>query len=262
MSSNYSVRHDNETKRKNWTRSELILAINLYCKIPFGKIDMRTPEVIKLARQLGRTPGSVSYKLANFASIDPTLPRKGASNVSRLDKEVWNEFFNNWDNLVFESEKKAAEVENISLEKFAEIDISDLPKGENKERTVKARVNQQFFRKMVLSTYNYSCCITGLPIQELLIASHIIPWSLDKENRLNPTNGLCLNALHDRAFDNGLISFSDSYELLISERITNLAPEKASFFLEYKNKKISLPKRFLPNIEFIAYHRDNIFKAG
>lgn len=247
---------------KKWTRDELILAINLYCKIPFGKIDMRTPEVIQLAERLGRTPGSISYKLANFASIDPTLPRKGASNVSRLDKKVWQEFFDNWNNLVFESEKKAAEIQEIPLDKFAGIDTSNLADGETKERTVKTRVNQQFFRKMILSSYNYRCCVTGLPIEELLIASHIVPWAKDKKNRLNPSNGLCLNALHDRAFDRGLISFSDNYELLISKKIKDAGPDNTEFFLKYKQRKISLPKRFLPNKGFIAYHRNNIFKAG
>lgn len=248
-------------KGQAWTRDELILAINLYCKIPFGKIDMRTLEVIQLAQQLGRTPGSISYKLANFASIDPSLPRKGASNVSKLDIEVWQEFFNNWEDLVFESEKKVAQIQNISLDKFVDIDINNLPDGTTKESIVKSRVNQRFFRKMILSTYDYHCCITGLPIEELLIASHIVPWSTDKENRLNPTNGLCLNALHDKAFDSGLISFSDEYEMLISERIKKYEPEKVNFFLRYDNQKINLPQRFLPNKVFLAYHRDNIFRA-
>ena len=66
---------------KSWTRDELILAINLYCKTPFGRIHIRNPEIIELAKLLNRTPGSVSYKLANFASIDPSLDRKGVSNV-------------------------------------------------------------------------------------------------------------------------------------------------------------------------------------
>ena len=99
-------------KDKAWTRGELILAINLYCKIPFGKIDMRTPEIIQLAHKLDRKPGSISYKLANFASIDPSLPRKGASHVSKLDREVWQEFFDNWEDLVYESENKAAEIQS------------------------------------------------------------------------------------------------------------------------------------------------------
>ena len=248
-------------KGKAWTRDELILAINLYCKIPFGKIDMKTLEVIQLAQKLDRTPGSVSYKLANFASIDPTLPRKGASNVSKLDKEVWQEFLSNWEELAFESEKKAAELQNIPLDKFTDIDINNLPDGETKDRVVKTRVNQQFFRKMILSTYDYRCCITGLPIEDLLVASHIVPWAKDKKNRLNPSNGLCLNALHDKAFDKGLISFSDKYELLISGRIEHAEPDKVEFFLKYKGSKIDLPKRFLPNKDLLAYHRNNIFKA-
>jgi putative restriction endonuclease len=71
------------SERKAWTRDELLIAINLYCKTPFGRIHVRNPEIIELAKLLGRTPGSVSYKLANFANIDPTLERKGASHVSR-----------------------------------------------------------------------------------------------------------------------------------------------------------------------------------
>lgn len=250
------------TKGKAWTRDELVLAINLYCKIPFGKIDMRTPEIVQLAKKLDRTPGSVSYKLANFASIDPTLPRKGASNVSKLDKEVWNEFFSNWEELAFESEQKAARLQNISLEKYTGIDTKDLPRGKTRERIVKSRVNQHFFRQMILSTYDYCCCITGLPIEELLIASHIIPWTMDKENRLNPANGLCLNALHDKAFDKGLISFTDQFEVLLSKRIEEVGRKKAEFFMKYKGQKINLPQRFLPDKNFISYHRNNIFEKN
>ncbi len=77
-------------KRKSWTRDELILAINLYCKTPFSRIHMRNPDIIELSDSLGRTPGSVSYRLANFASIDPTIDRRGAVNVSKLDREVWS----------------------------------------------------------------------------------------------------------------------------------------------------------------------------
>jgi len=89
-------------ERRAWTRDELILAINLYCKTPFGKIHIRNPNIIELAGLLNRTPGSVSYKLANFANIDPSLERKGASHVSILDRQVWNEFFENWDENCFD----------------------------------------------------------------------------------------------------------------------------------------------------------------
>jgi putative restriction endonuclease len=100
-----------------WTREELILAINLYCKIPFGKIHQRNSEIIHLASLINRTPGSVALKMVNFASLDPSLKArgiKGASNASKLDSEIWNEFFNAWDILPFESEKILAKIQNTT----------------------------------------------------------------------------------------------------------------------------------------------------
>ena len=129
-------------KQNNWTRDELILAINLYCKTPFGKIHIRNPQIIELAELLNRTPGAVSYKLANFASIDPSLDRKGASNVSKLDIIVWNEFFENWDDMIFESERKLFEIKKNDLNKNIEI-----KEGITKDTVVQTRVNQNFSEK-------------------------------------------------------------------------------------------------------------------
>ena len=56
-----------------WTKEQLKLAFHLYCQLPFGKLDMRTPEVIRLATLIGRTPGAVAMKLSNFASLDPAI---------------------------------------------------------------------------------------------------------------------------------------------------------------------------------------------
>lgn len=243
--------------RRNWTREELILAINLYCKTPFGRIHNRNPEIIKLAKLIDRTPSSVSYKLANFASIDPSLQRKGASNVSKLDIDVWNEFFNDWNKLAFESEVLLSKYDNYDLATNTEI----LPlEGYDRESIVKTRVNQAFFRKTVLASYNYKCCITGLSITELLVASHIVPWSKDEKNRLNPRNGLCLNALHDKAFDRGLISISEKFRVIVSNRLKDneKSPEK-EMINKYDDQPISLPNRFLPNDDFLSYHRNNIF---
>ena len=41
--------------RREWTREELIVALNLYCKIPLGRIHIRNPLVIELVRAIGRT---------------------------------------------------------------------------------------------------------------------------------------------------------------------------------------------------------------
>ena len=144
--------------QKLWTRQELILAINLYCKLPFGRLYRLNPDVIHLANLIGRTPSSVAYKLVNFASLDPSLKTrgiKGASNASKLDAEIWNEFFNNWDILPFESEKLLADFEERTIEQLNDFpDLEFQKEGMTKEQLVKVRVNQSFFRSSILASYN------------------------------------------------------------------------------------------------------------
>ena len=94
--------------RRDWTREELIVAFNLYCKIPFGRIHIRNPQIIELAKAIGRTPSAVSWKLANFARLDPALQRRniaGASHGGHAEVEIWDEFGNDWEGLAFESEQ-------------------------------------------------------------------------------------------------------------------------------------------------------------
>jgi putative restriction endonuclease len=249
--------------QKLWTRDELVLAINLYCKLPFGKMHKATPEIIQFAELIGRTPSSVALKLGNFASFDPTLKErgiKGASNASKLDKQIWDEFYNNWDAALIESEMLLAQAKHTTIEKLNKITIYDLPKeGKEKERLVKVRVNQSIFRTLILATYNNKCCITGIDNTDLLIASHIVPWSKDEKNRLNPMNGLCLNALHDRAFDRGLITISaDDYSIKISSKLKkkNIVESIGLNFLKLEGESILLPDKFLPSRELLKTHNE------
>lgn len=250
-----------------WTREELILAFNLYCKIPFGTIHIRNPQIIELAKLLKRTPSAVSWKLANFARLDPSLQSRniaGASHGSKLDVEIWDEFNHDWEKLGFESEKLLAEKTGKQIEEVTEIEVFDFPKaGKERETIVKARVNQSFFRKAVLAAYDFKCCITGLEIPELLNASHIVPWSKDETNRVNPRNGLCLNAIHDRAFDRGLLTVTPEFKVQISRSIQQDGVTSAvqDFLFRYDGAEIKLPTRFLPDIAFLKYHNENIFKA-
>ncbi len=251
--------------QKLWTRDELILAINLYCKLPFGKLHRNNPDVLQLAKIIGRTPNSVAFKLVNFASFDPTLKArgiKGASNASKLDQEIWNEFYNHWDQLPFESEKLRAKYLNQTVEELNEIDLDDLPKeGKTRIQTVKVRVNQKFFRRMVLSSYDFKCCITSISNQELLVAGHIRPWGIDEKNRMNPQNGLSLNALHDKAFENGLITILPNLTIKVASILKKQKSESVrDYFLRYDNQPIQIPRRFIPAKEFLEYHNDERFK--
>lgn len=246
------MKHSNN---KSWTKTELILAINLYCKTPFGKIHVRNPDIIALARELHRTPGSVSYKLANFASLDPSLNRKGAANVSRLDREVWNEFYENWEEMSYQSEIMF----NALKDQHPILDLTDIPDGKTRDTLVKQRVNQNFFREMILASYNYKCCITGLPVKDVLVASHIKPWSIDEQNRMNPRNGLCLNSLHDKAFDKGLITIAPDLSVIVASHIRSRTDEDLRLINDYHGAIIHKPNRFLPDHDFLTFHRETVF---
>jgi putative restriction endonuclease len=252
--------------QKLWTREELILAVNLYCKLPFGRLHRLNPQVIHLASLIGRTPGSVAYKLVNFASLDPSLKArgiKGASNASKIDSKIWNEFYNNWDLLPFESEKLLANYEKKTIEQLNNIVEFELPKeGKTREQIVKVRVNQSFFRSSILASYNNTCCITGIQQPEFLIAGHIKPWSIDEKNRLNPQNGIAINALHDKAFESGLMTITTDYKIKISPLLFKQKKSKSieNYFLKFNNQDIILPSRLLPDIEFLKYHNEVRFK--
>lgn len=249
----------------NWTREQLIIAFNLYCKIPFSKTVKTNPEVIKVSKLIGRTPSAVAFKLGNFGSFDEELKKRGISglpNTSRLDKEIWDEFNNDWEELAFQSELLIAELKHQPIEETAEIDLSNLPIGKERERIVRVRVNQSFFRSAILSSYNSKCCITGLNIPEILVASHIKPWKDDSENRTNPQNGLCLNALHDKAFDKGFITVTADYKVKTSKYFDEFKEQNniQDFFLKYEDFPIALPEKFFPKKEFLDYHYEEIFK--
>lgn len=253
--------------RNLWTKEELILAFNLYLKTPFGKMHSTNKDVIHLANLIGRTPNSIALRLVNFASVDPVLKARGIKGMdggTKIVQPIWDEFFNDQEQLVFLSEQILAQKENTSIEnKYEDLlfDLKDL-KGEMVTREVKTRVNQSVFRQIVLANYNTKCAITGIDIPKLLLASHIIPWSKNEKERLNPENGICLSALYDKAFDKGLIGIDLNYEIILSK---DLKPKKDTPFYQQhfapiENKKIIEPLSYLPRKDFLQYHLDVVFE--
>jgi putative restriction endonuclease len=251
---------------RNWTREEHILAFNLYSRIQFGTIHMRNPQVIELARLIGRSVGSVSYKLTNFARLDPALHARGIrghSHGARGEEEVWREFIDHPESLAFESEQLRAQRLGKPVEQVADIDQEDLPAaGIEREAMVRIRVNQSFFRRRIVSAYQSRCCVTGLGVRELLVASHIIPWAEDIPNRLNPRNGLCLNALHDRAFDRGLMWIEDGFVIRFSKRLLAGALKRdntAVWLTRFEGQPLRLPKPFTPDPVLLRRHAKHTF---
>jgi putative restriction endonuclease len=247
--------------KNNWTKEETIVAFNVYCKVPFKNSSKSNSIVIKYANIIGRSPSALNMKIGNFGRLDPELKRQGISglvNGSKLEEVVWDEFNGNWEKLAFESEELIAKFQNKKIE---EINLQVFPEGIERKTIIKTRVNQSFFRSTILSSYNSKCCMTGLSIPELLVASHIKPWSKDKENRINPHNGLCLNSIHDKAFDRGFLTVTPDYKINVSKYFNDYSDDKSvnDFFIKYDKQDIIKPERFLPAKEFLDYHFQNIF---
>lgn len=254
-------------KSPNWTREELVLSLNLYMKLPFGKLDKRTPEVQHLARLIGRTANAASMRLSNFASVDPFHQQRGIKGLTGGKKQVqpiWDEFNENKEALIFESEMILAGLEGQTVEsKYAEeLMGTEHLSGVDKVRAVKTRVNQQVFKQIVSANYDGKCAITGINIPQLLVASHIVPWSQNEHERLNPENGICLSALYDKAFDRGLFGLNERLEIMLSPSLRMYDGESyyQNAFGGIAGAKLVPPKKYLPRKEFLQYHMDTIFR--
>lgn len=203
-------------------------------------------------------------KLTNVASLDPAITstgRKGLSGASAADKAMWEEMQVDWEQFAVKIQRAKQGfgfVDDGIFEPDSAVDYT----GSNKTVQATARVGQNFFRRAVLSAYGYQCCITGLAMPKLLVASHIVPWRIDEANRLNPRNGLCLSILHDKAFDLGIITVTDEMTVKVSERHeTNLDQFFRNALAAYDGRLIALPDKFRPHADFLSYHRTNVFEA-
>ncbi len=258
--------------KTKWSRDEFMLVMNLYTKLRYGQFNYHNSEVIKIASLIGKTPGAVAFKLVHLSRQDPKHKDrvKGLANPGKNAIEIYNEFANNWDEMLYESEVILARyqnkrVEDIALDgqdiEYIERDILNGKDGIDIERLVKTRVNQSIFRKVVLNNYSNSCAICNLNIDTLLVASHILKWSANQTNRLNPENGLCLCSIHDKAFERGYIGIRSDYKVLISSRLNYIKEKETfnAFFKRHENHSIKLPDKFYPNREFLEQHYASTF---
>lgn len=255
--------------RRNWTRDELIVALYLYHELPFGSFDQRNSEVQKYSILISRTPSALAMKLSNFASLDPVITstgRKGLEGASKADKLIWQEMNANWSIFTQEitevsSKYKEQFQKSISGNEEANPAEQDYT-GNEKPVLTKARIGQSLFRKAVLSSYNFKCCVSGLSVPKLLVASHIVPWKDNVENRLHPRNGLSLSMIHDKAFDLGMMTVTDDFKIIVSKKYHS---KDDNFFkeslLSFDGESLILPNKFSPDPEFLEHHRDTIFES-
>lgn len=146
---------------------------------------------------------------------------------------MWNEFHTNIAALGTQSEQLLHDL--FTQDESKELDFLSrkavrliVPIGPTESQaTIKIRRGQQFFRQSILNAYNIRCCITGIAVPRLPVASHIKPWNQFPDHRLDPRNGLCLSTLHDAAFDSGLITLDNQYRVVLSQRLKSYFPQPA-----------------------------------
>lgn len=249
--------------RNLWTDDEMVVVLDLYFKLPFGRLNKNTSEVKALAKLIGRTDNSVALRLVNYAACDPYIietGRHGMSSGKDRCMPYWNLYVNDKESLFLRAEEIKARLSNKSLDQQLKLQPIDFI-GQERETVIRQRVNQYSFRTMILSNYEYKCAITGIDIPELLVASHIIPWADDVNNRLNPTNGICLSPLYDKMFDRGLIGIREDYSIEISKELKNNIGKDYydSHINIISDRKLRLPIEHIPEISFLEYHYNNIF---
>jgi len=243
-----------------WNREETLMAFALYLLLPSGQQASTNADVRALAQSIGRTPGAVSFKLGNLKSCDPMRTGVGLTNASKMDRAIWEEYRQKGDAL---TEEAMALLLAGDVPPAITIDYlgHELPEGRERVVITAVRANQDYFRNALMENYAGRCCLTGISHPQLLVASHIKPWSASNAatERLTPENGLLLNALHDRAFDQGLITIDQALKIRVSPKVPKSGPE-AGLLWTYAGRSIDVPGPHKPRLDFIEYHNDVIFQ--
>ncbi|MEW6688067.1 MAG: HNH endonuclease signature motif containing protein [Pseudomonadota bacterium] len=122
--------------------------------------------------------------------------------------------------------------------------------------TVKTRGSaQKAFADAVKENYGYRCAITGIATKSFLVASHIVPWSKDQAIRLDPSNGICLSLLMDRAFEKGYLLIEDDLTIRIDWAKVEEDQALRSQLEPYDGHKLSAPKKEGPRPQYLQRRR-------
>lgn len=238
---------------QRWTREQQLVALRLYLTEPFGRLHQQNPIIKGLSKLIGRTPSALAMKACNFASLDPTFRksgRKGLEGASESDRSIWSEFAR------LDAREQLIDLVEPIVEPVLNETRRPQPQGDDEAiATVKVRRHQRFFREETMASYGGVCALSGLDIPSLLVASHIIPWAKSKERRIDPRNGVLLNALLDRAFDRGFIGFDDELRVVVSRRLRGGRNGSRDALIGYEGRALSQPERTPPDLEAIRWHR-------
>lgn len=268
MDQSTSITH----KRRNWSPEETMMAFALYCILPPSECDDTGSDVQRLASALGRSANSVSLKIWNIAAHDVNRQargRIGMTHGSKLDALVWDWYAAEGDvflsrciDLLSNALVRAKQIPGVNaIDGYSYLDTATrVLLGDERTGTVLQRVNQSYFRHTLLKNYRGVCCITGIRLLPLLLASHIKPWKASTPvEKTAASNGLLLNAFHDRAFDQGLIALDDDYRIVVAHGNVEHSEVNDRWLYDFEGKRIDLPVVNPPSHAFLDYHHRHVF---
>lgn len=266
-----------------YTDDENILVLELFMRLDYRQFRVSNPQIIELSgffRQHGydRSPGSVKAKLENLKAVNPEYTRNGRvglPGVCQFLRDAWADYESTgFETLTADAGEARMRISNgawvppiydpsedVELGQF----LMEIPDGRERQAMVSVRVNQGVFRRRVLASFGGRCCITGIRGDSLLVASHIKPWNSCKGDlvwqRIDPGNGLCLNALHDRAFDRGLFTLDEKLRVELSSEIGDYLDDTTvnTYFRPFEGRPIDPPTKARIKFEYVEYHRDHVF---
>jgi putative restriction endonuclease len=245
--------------RRDWSYEETKAAFALYMALPPGQQSRTNPSIIALASAIDRSASSIALKLGNLKFLDPNRSG-GLQNCSNMDRRIWQDYQDRGEDFHDEANQLYYELVDPETDNAVELLTSTpgVAVGFDRLTYTRERVNQNYFRYTLLENYDNRCCLTNISIEDLLVASHIKPWKdSTPTEKLDPANGLLLDALHDKAFDQGYITIDDQLRIRVSQKVPHNAANDR-WIWAYDKAPIRRP-RISPGRDYIAYHNDCIF---
>jgi putative restriction endonuclease len=108
----------------------------------------------------------------------------------------------------------------------------------------------------VVENFSGRCCVSGISETSMLIASHIVPWSANKNFRSDPGNGLLLFVEYDAYFDKGYISIDEELRIVVTDKVADLSNELQARLKEIEGRRIESPKKYKIKNEYIEHHKN------
>lgn len=127
---------------------------------------------------------------------------------------------------------------------------------------ISAQKRDKAFKDVVLEQYAFTCAVTGQQYySDRLVeaqAAHIIPRRINGSD--DPRNGIALSRTAHWAFDQGMFTISDQYEIIIHPKARNAKINKFPI-IDLHGQLIIKPEddAFWPHKDAIEWHKAEVF---